>query len=148
VYRFDPIRQQFADAVAFITGFGWFSATDPNPVLAPGEGFFIQNGNATALNLTFVGEVPQGSLSVALVPGFQIVGSPVPQAGTPTDLGYVGADGDSIYQWNTSTQGYVPSQFDSVFGWDPPLLSMDVGDAFFLSKTTAGSWTRTFSVGQ
>ena len=81
VYRFDPVGQTFRDAISFFGGVGWLSGTDPNPTLVPGEGFFIQAPNGTALNLTFVGEVPQGNLSYPLAGNgrLTLVGSMVPQ---------------------------------------------------------------------
>src|SRR5687768_13365508 len=57
IYRFDSATQQYQDSLQWLSGLGWLSASDPDPVINPGEGFFIQNVQAQALNLTFVGEV-------------------------------------------------------------------------------------------
>jgi hypothetical protein len=108
---------------------------------------FVKNPTATPVTITFVGEVPQGSLTTPLVAGLQIVSSQVPQAGTAKDLGLVGAAGDQIFQWNTATQKYAASTFDDLENnWIPALTPLDVGDAFFLKKVAAGSWARTFNV--
>jgi hypothetical protein len=119
--------------------------------LNPGQGAFVRNPIATPVTVTFVGEVPQGPLTTPLFAGFQIVSSQVPQAGTPTQLGLTGTPGDAIYQWNATTGKYIVSQFDelasqfiSTSTGNEPVIN--VGEAFWLSKTSSGSWNRTFSV--
>jgi hypothetical protein len=122
----------------------------------PGEGVFVQNPLATPLTITFVGEVPQGQLDTTLVPGFQIVSSQVPQAGTLTQLGYTPADGDKVFQFITNdtttpanNQKYYISQYDDLGQeWAPPLKQLDVGEAVFLQKLVAGKWSRNFNVNQ
>jgi len=128
--------------------FGWDPADVAAIKIDPGQGVFAKNASANPVTVTFVGEVPQGTLSTALVAGLQIVGSKVPQAGTAEDLGYKGAQDDKIYQWDAATQTYSFYSYDTTFGWDPALKTLDVGDAFFLSKAASGSWDRTFSVNQ
>jgi hypothetical protein len=128
--------------------FGWDPITVAQTEVKPGQGVFAKNPTAADVKVTFVGEVPQGTLTTALVPGLQIVSSQVPQAGTLTDLGYTAAQDDKVYQWSTTGQKYDFSQYDAAFGWDPALKVLDVGDALFLSKTAGGSWTRTFNVNQ
>jgi hypothetical protein len=132
------------------TEFGWGELA--NQQLTPGGGFFIKNNSANEIKITFVGEVPQGtganSLKTPLVPGFQIVSSQVPQAGTPTELGYVAANEDQIYQWSVSGQRYEVAAFDTEFGWSPEPRALDVGEAFFLNRKTAGTWERSFTVNQ
>lgn len=141
--KFDSATYQGAD-------FGWDGAA-ANTDVKPGQGMFIKNPGATDLKITFVGEVPQGTpLSTPIVAGLQIVSSQVPQAGTPTDLGFTGAsEGDKMYFWNTTKQSYDTAVFQGAdFGWDPPQKSLDVGDAFFLSAKSAGTWSRNFTVNQ
>jgi hypothetical protein len=125
----------------------------------PGQGVFVKNPTTSPVQITFVGEVPQGTLTTPLVVGLQIVSSQVPQAGTAAELGLPSkvADGasagDQVYQFivNSSTasenQKYYVSTFDDLEdGWLPALKSLDVGDAFFLNRVKAGNWTRTFNV--
>jgi hypothetical protein len=119
----------------------------PAQTLAPGEAFFVANNSATDLTITFVGEVPQGNLTTQLGQGLNLVASQVPQAGALSGaLGYTAADGDIVYQWDAAGQTYkAPSSFE--FGsWGPSDPAIGVGEGFFLSKSGAGSWTRTFSV--
>jgi hypothetical protein len=130
-----------------------------NAVLNPGQGVFVKNPTAQAVTITFVGEVPQGTLTTPLVPGLQIVSSQVPQQGTAADLGLPskvaqGASaGDQVYQFITNdatpanNQKYYVSTFDDLADdWVPALKPLDVGDAIFLKRIAAGNWTRTFNV--
>lgn len=124
---------------------------DPNATLPPGKGFFIQNNQVPAapFTVTFVGEVPQGALSTALVAGLNLVGSQVPQAGkVSTDLGFPAGEGDAIFQWNPAGQTYRAAVSYSFGAWDPAEPTVAVGEAFFVEKAAAASWTRTFSVSQ
>lgn len=121
----------------------------------PGEGVFVQNPTAQPLTVTFVGEVPQGTLTTTLVAGLQIVSSQVPQSGDLTALSYVPDDGDKVYQFITNdpvpanNQKYYISLYDALGGaWSPALKQLAVGEAVFLQKIAAGTWTRTFNVNQ
>jgi hypothetical protein len=117
--------------------------------VVPGEGVFVRNTSATDLVVTFVGEVPQGTLNNAYPAGLSIRSSMVPQAGTIVDLGFVGKDGDQINQFDPATQGYKVSTFDGLENaWLPAVPTLAVGEAFFLRAASAGTWTRTFSVNQ
>jgi hypothetical protein len=119
-----------------------------NATLNPGEGAFIRNPTQQPFRVTFVGEVPTGSLSNPLPAGFSIRSSQVPQAGGITsDLGFPAAGGDTIYQFNNAGNNYTISTFDDLDSvWLPTEPEIDVGEAFFVRKTAAGDWTRTFDV--
>jgi hypothetical protein len=95
--------------------------------------------------VTFVGEVPQGTLTTTMPQGFSIVSSQVPQEGTPTALGFTAAEGDALYFFVEATQAYDIIAYE--FGeYSKPLPSLAVGEAFFVRKVAAGTWTRTFNV--
>jgi hypothetical protein len=114
----------------------------PGTVLAPGTGFFLRV--AAENTVTFVGEVPQGTLEIPLVAGFNLVGSKVPQAGKlQADLGYVPADGDFVYTFDTLA-GYSIFQYDAEWLPSEPVLA--VAQGAWIRKGAAGSWNRTFSV--
>jgi hypothetical protein len=151
IFKFDGTGFD-SDAPLFVEGFGWFqSSHDVNTyTLNPGEGVFISLPAAT--KVTFVGEVPQGTLTTAVPAGFSIRASQVPQAGLlTTDLGFSGVEGDTVYKWIRASQMYdanTPQFFEGV-GWFPEEPSVGVGESFFVLRTgAAGNWTRTFSVNE
>jgi hypothetical protein len=141
VYKFE--NGAYKTPAAF--NFGEFSPPDSaNLTVNPGEGVFVFNPSDTTLTVTFVGEVPQGNLTVNTPKGFSIVSSPVPQAGTVSSLGFVPAEGDTIYQFANGAYK-TPESFN--FGeWSPSEPTLGVGEAVFLIKAEAGTWTRTFDV--
>jgi hypothetical protein len=115
--------------------------------LDPGLGCFFKNPYGSNIVVTFVGEVPQGSLTNSMPAGFAIRSSIVPQAGdVVTLLGIPANDGDQIFKYNPGpTPGY------STFTWDtdsyqPVNPSMGVGEAFFVKNGVQKNWIRTFSV--
>jgi len=126
-----------------------------NATLMPGQGVFVKNPSSSDVTITFVGEVPQGTLTTELVAGLQIVSSQVPQSGTASDLGLPHTTaggltvGDQLYQYDISTQKYAVSTFDDLEdNFLPALKPLDVGEAFFLKLAKANTWTRDFSVNQ
>jgi hypothetical protein len=120
---------------------------DGNATLNPGEGAFIKNNSAAAFKVTFVGDVPTGTLTTPLPSGYSIVSSQVPIGGpVTTALSLPGTPGDQVLKYVPGT-GYVVSTFDDIDNtWLPSVPSVAVGESFFLRRSTAGSWTRTFSV--
>jgi len=112
-------------------------------VIAPGTGYFLRV--SAAATVTYVGEVPQGTLSIPLVAGYNLVASKVPQAGkVTTDLKYTPADGDQVYTYSTAS-GYSVFTYDAG-EWLPSEPTVAVGQGFWIRKAAAGSWDRTFSV--
>jgi hypothetical protein len=123
---------------------------------------FAKNPTANDVTITFVGEVMQGTgLTTPLVPGLQIVGSQVPQAGTAADLGLPHtteqglSPGDQVFQFITNdpvaanNQKYYVSTFDDLENnFLPALKPLDVGEAVFVKLAKANSWKRDFSVNQ
>jgi hypothetical protein len=121
----------------------WDPANFADDEVRPGGGVFVRVPSATTI--TFVGEVPQGTLTTPLPAGFTIASSQVPQEGTPAALGFQASDGDSLYFFQEAGQRYEIVNFD--FGeYDKPLPTLAVGDALFIKKAAAGAWTRTFNV--
>jgi hypothetical protein len=168
VYRFDPVQQAYLDNSDWIEGFGWFNPSDPDPTINPGEGFFFQNTSAQALTLTFVGEVPSGTLNNPVTGGnnWSIRSSVVPKnlrlgdtdaaTGTANNLNFPAAGGDVVYIFDTATQAYL-DQYDYIdgFGWfsasdaDPDGPLIEPGSGFFVragETTSPRTWTQTFSV--
>jgi len=151
VYKFNGVGYDTMSYLDFLGG--WFPTEVADVMtLAPGEGLFIQLDQAQTI--TFVGDVMEGSpLSVPVVQGYQIVSSKVPQAGTlETDLSYVPSDGDNVYLFDPTTQGYKTSSFLGFLGgWygdfgnpgEPPVA---VGESFFLQSVDDKSWDRNFEI--
>jgi hypothetical protein len=152
IYKFNPVTQTFGNASTFIDAppdpAFWF----PDAVLNPGEGVFLRA--PAAGTLTFVGEVPQGSLSNPLPQNYSLRSSIVPQSGGISSvLGLTAADGDTVYFFNPATQTYanaltyILAPPDPGF-WFPTEPNPAVGQGFFFKNNTGTprSWTRTFSV--
>jgi hypothetical protein len=145
IFKFNTTTAKFE--LATVDDFtGEITGDAANQVVAPGEGVFVQV--AAAAKITFVGEVPAGSLSNPIPKGFSIRASQVPQAGAVSAaLGYPAEDGDQVSRFNEATQKYDVFGFE--FGaWSPSDPTIEVGEAFFLNSPTAKAWTRSFSISQ
>jgi hypothetical protein len=132
LYKYDPATGTF-NSSTFIAD--W----NPNLTLAPGEGAFINLAGATTV--TFVGEVMTGPLSNPIPAGFSIRSSQVPQAIKLEDMGFPAAIGDIVYFFRGGT--YESSTYIAAF---VPDAIPGVGEAFFVNKGAAATWTRTFTV--
>jgi hypothetical protein len=150
---------------------GWaFNGTN---VLAPGVGCWFYNSASAPVTLTFVGTVPSGGLTNALVPGFNLVGSILPISGdliTNTLSGLTNynvaaatgaATGDAVYTY-ANPGGFTIFQSGTGRGqgghgylsqWsaagDPSTAT--VGEGFWYFNSTAATtvdWVENFSVGQ
>lgn len=141
VYKF--VNGAYEAANGYTDLFQW---ERPEQTLMPGEGAFVYVSGA-AKTVTFVGDVMQGTLTIDLKAGFNMVSSKVPQAGKlQADLGYTPADGDAVYK-HTRGGGYQPTvTYSTLFGWDPADPDIAVGEAFWIKRDTAGTWTREFTV--
>jgi hypothetical protein len=115
-----------------------------NAVVAPGMGFFLRPPQATTV--TFIGEVPQGTLATPFSAGYNLVGSRVPQTGKlVADLHYPVTHGTTIYRYSTGGI-YTVYDYTTLFGWWPSEPTIAVGEGFWSHQAAATSWTRTFSV--
>jgi hypothetical protein len=130
-------------------------AWNPNTKIGQqsGGGFFLSV--ASAGNVTFVGNVLQGSLTNRIVPGFQLVSSQVPQEGTITGLGYVPGAAtpqvpERVFTWLPATQSYQARQYNgtSWVGSEPYYGTnfAGLGEAKWLFSPAGGKWTRNFTV--
>lgn len=129
-------------------------ANSLTPYLAPGSGVFVQNAGSTPVTVTLVGQVIQGTNTVAIQPngGLTIVSSIAPiSGGFQSVLGYTPSAGDTVYPWSVSGQTYasahkyLPSGKWSGGGEYVPA----VGEAVFLQTGSANAstgWTQVFTV--
>jgi hypothetical protein len=140
IFVFNGTKYDSADVDVFS---GAITGTAADTEVKPGNGVFVRVDAPTTV--TFVGEVPAGSLSNPIPKGFSIKASQVPQAGTATALNFPLEDGDQIFKFNATTGKYTVSSV--VFGaWDAE-PSLDVGEAVFVrTDSTTKNWTRTFDI--
>jgi len=178
IFRFNSTAGAYRNAITWFSngapgqGGVWFSPdsiSDPNAtVVNPGEGFFFWNNTGSPIDVTFVGEVMQGSLSnpIPANGALSMRASQVPQEanlGDPTmagTLGFPGHDGDIVYIFDLTGQTYkdpytyfgTPGAGGVWFSFSDPTSagpSIPVAGGFFVIKSDAAAsvpWTRTFSV--
>lgn len=153
--------QMFSDFATFIDGLGFVDETF-TPVaftLAPGEGAFLQVGFGLSASLVLVGEVPEDTLTLDLIPGFQIISQTTSQAIDLDASLFPAADGDALQRWipgdANSDQGFLPiGNYISGLGWvddtfTPIDTTLQLGQAFFYQRASGAgnvTWTRTFNV--
>ena len=139
---------------------GWVDAnfTPTATTLVPGEGGFINM--PAAASVTFVGEVPQGTLNVTIPPLFSIVSQPTPQELGLDAAGLPATVGDQVLFWDNtaSPQGFTAAldYFGPAFGgWvDANFTPVDptpaIGESLFYNSAAATdvTWTRDFDVNQ
>jgi hypothetical protein len=139
--------------ILIATGTGWSGAATTT-TLNPGEAIFIYNPFTTNFTLTFVGQVPQGTLTSTLNQNFNLASSVVPQSGAlDTALGLVPNAGDEVFFYDP-VNGYsiyiasaTAGQWQAPKGF-PSNPTPAVGQGFFYYTAAAAgiTWTRTFSV--
>jgi hypothetical protein len=139
-FVFDGTKYTLADVPDFG---GAIEGNAASLVIAPGNGLFVRTD--AAQTVTFVGEVPSGSLDNLVPKGFSIKASQVPQAGKiSTDLFYTGNEGDQVFIFDTTAGKYTTSNF-SFGAWDTE-PSLDVGQAAFFRVDADNHWKRTFDI--
>jgi hypothetical protein len=150
VYRFTATGFQVGTYDDLDESFGAIGQTE----LLPGQGLFVRNAQTTPLTITFVGEVPQGTLTTQMPVGFSIVSSQVPQAGDAAALNFPRnkatglSNGDQVYKFLTDTQQYQVATYDDLDDAFNRPVTFDVGEAVFVRLASPVTWTREFSVNQ
>jgi len=126
----------------------WSSSSVTSTTMNPGEAVFIYNPFGSSFNLTFVGQVPQGSIwaTNSLVQGFNLISSIVPQsAALDTGLGLTPTAGDIVFQLEEGS--YVSDVVTSSLGWSSGSAPVPpVGSGFFYYSVTGENWVNNFSV--
>ena len=172
VMMWDASLQTYSSLDIYLTGAdapsgdGWYDNDTVVPstkVLGPGSAFFFNNPNPSTLQVTFVGEVPQGNLSTPVPPNYSLVSaltpsspSLLPASGFPVveGLQYFTFDGQhQVYtqklDWLLVADG-VPQD-----GWYTddtttytPAPTPAPGAGFFLWSPSSStlSWNMTFNV--
>ena len=143
--------------------------------LPPGSAVFFNNATGSSMTATFVGTVPQGSLTNTLQAGYNLVGSMVPTSGDMTlntimnggNVNGFGPNGpsagDSLLFWNNAGNGYggpngSPSfNLGSWAGGAGPDGTGSLGTPYFTGVTTGFfydnantqfNWVETFTISQ
>ena len=145
-------------------GTGWYNDTTGDPsttTCAPGGAFFYFNPNATA-SITFVGEVPQGSLSSPIPANYSLCSALVPSSPPLTAAsGFPGVDGMFYQTFNGTSQTYsglwdyltAADSPDGGTGWyddttgSPVTPTPAPGVGYFIFNPGAAvQWNMTFNV--
>jgi hypothetical protein len=139
---------------ADLGGTGW----SPDMVISNGVGFFI--ASAANSTLTFVGQVPQGTLSYRIPAGLSTLANQVPVA-TNFPGATIGNDFDNILTWNQAGQKWSATSWTFIgsdlggTGWDnggaagnnPAGPLLNPGDAaFYVNGGAAIPFTQNFTV--
>jgi len=167
---FNPADTLYSAATAGTAGwYGGVNGTTPSTTTAaPGETVFILNQNPTT-NVTFVGQVIQGTNAITLATGYSflsLIPPIVADVGTNGPLALPPSPGMQYLTFNQGKQAYnqAYTYYDTsiapVAGWyddgsgpgengNPQLvpLLLTVGQGFLvLNQGTPLTWTNTFSV--
>jgi len=138
--RFD--NSAFRLAENFVKFGKW---TNPGERLQPGEGAIFCNPTSDYKSLSFVAEVPQGTVSLPIPAGFSIRSSLVPQPGSLEELDFPISDGDVIHLFDRDRQKYVLHPFEGG-RWTEGAPVVSVGESFWVAKAKPGNWTRTLAL--
>jgi hypothetical protein len=118
----------------------------PAPVLNPGTGFLLHAGGTTPVQITFVGDVPEGQQvqSFSTTAGsYYLLTSMIPLAGTLDQLGFPAMEGDQIQKLDNTQANFVTVATYSGGAWTPSAPTAQAGESFFLlsGQTANRTWT-------
>jgi hypothetical protein len=126
----------------------WFAGSWDTPlVISNGVGFFLlSQANST---LTFVGQVPQGTISYNIPPGVSTLANQIPVT-TNFPGSTVGNNFDEIFWWNQTGQNWAgPSTFFAGWDYDATGNGPVIGPAqgvFYINTAAAIPFTQNFTV--
>jgi hypothetical protein len=164
VYKYNAANGLYSNDVGDSQGSSYANGWDGGGVLTmnPGEAIWFQNAATSNLVVTFVGTVPQGTNTITLKQGFQMISSPVPFSGDlVTNMGLTNYnDQTQVYVWNNPAPGfphgnYTTSVVDLQGGskgymsqWDSPDPVLSVGQGFWYKSGpgTQTPWVQVFSI--
>jgi hypothetical protein len=123
--------------------------------LNPGEAVWFNNGTGVPITNTIVGTVPQGTFTVNIVPGFQLISSPVPFSGDiVTNMGFTNFIVGSVFEvYNPAGHNYNTYASTSSGGtgymneWVPGDPQAGVGQGFWYNSDASPTpWVQTFEI--
>src|ERR1035437_2126710 len=149
---FNPGLNDYDPAITFS---GKSSTWGGNFAMNPGVGALYLNNGATDTVITCVGQVQQGTYSVASIAShtFQLAGSPVPLGGDVSDLntklGLVPSAGDTVATFNGAANDWNAAVTWSAKSstWTAPLaIAPGVGFLYLNNGASANTWVSNFTV--
>jgi len=155
VYGYNPATGTYGIATYLSSTTAW-SGGQPNVnnALNPGKGVWVQipagSGSPTPVPLTLVGNVVEGTNTLPIRPGFQIMSIIPPiSTGLKTGMGLVPSNLDRVYLFNPISKSYsIRTYLTSTGNWSgtggEPVPA--VGEAFWLQATATNNWTQAFTV--
>jgi len=154
VYGFDPVAASYGTS-QYLGNNNWSGNNNTNIInaqLSPGKGVWVNlggaNGRPTPLSLTLVGNVVEGTNSLPVRTGFQIMSIIPPlSARVQTDMGMNPKPLDTIYLWDAVKKSYDTRQFLGGSSWTgagQPIPG--VGAAFWWKSGANTNWTQGFTV--
>jgi hypothetical protein len=117
--------------------------------IASGEGFFVFNPAGTAVTLTQVGSISQGTITYSLGKGLHLLGAKVPRRGPISEvLQMPPIPGAQVYLVGKGG-GYQIFTYDEFGeGWIPFEPWIVPGEGFWLRLPEAATWSHEFQVNQ
>jgi len=158
VYQFAGGRYTSIEIGQTASYSGGWAGGGADVTMNPGQAVFFQNNSSSPMTATFVGTVPQGSLTNALTPGYSLVGSIVPASGdlvtnsiTAFSNPKYPNSGDFIFFFSTSLQKFESAVSYSYGTWvggtgvngDPVTTSVSQGFFYYNNSGPKGSATET-----
>jgi archaellum component FlaG (FlaF/FlaG flagellin family) len=154
IQLFIPSANDYGSSINYVSATKKWGSNFSMP---PGTAVLFNNNGAADTVVTFTGQVPQGTYSVATLGShqFTLVGSPIPIGGDVTNsttvAGLVPSNGDTIAtfnsalnDWNTTTKWV-----QATHKWGVSASStIAVGQGFLYSNNgaTANNWVSNFTV--
>lgn len=171
VFKYNAATGHYTEDFADSQGSSYSNGWDFNGTLTlnPGEAVWFNNGTPNPVTMTFVGTVPQGTNTVNIQGGYQMISSPVPFGGDlVTNMGFTNySDESTVFVFNNPAPGKPRGGYAEYFvdlsggssgymsQWDTPDPTLQVGQGFFYNSGTGGNaygsagptpWVQVFSV--
>jgi hypothetical protein len=117
---------------------------NPTMKLKPGEGYRIKAPTGTSFHLLLWGFVPQGNRTTSLLAGIRIYCPKVAKKGRlQADLGFPVQNGNIVKRWQNGA--WSTYQYNGGT-WTPSDPVMECSEAFFVYRTTGGTWSSDFTI--
>ena len=121
--------------------------TNPGEKLEPGEGAIFFNPTSDYKNISFVGEVNLGHVSMPIPSGFSMRSSLVPQAGNLEEMGFPIGEGDVVHLFDRDRQKYVLYPYENG-KWISGAPIVSFAESFWIAKTEPGTWSKSLSLSE